>query len=204
MIVVLIRSHTKLDSFGTEWGRLGSIVTIASENCGGAFEVFRKDIIEFSAAFGARAEIRSLYPFLNEKKHGRLVSRWVQKIRKSNARLQDDLGSILNSEFTEIISFDHCLFIWIKLKSIPFEMLLEHENLLTKDLAKAGIPALVIASFPWDFVAITTFDMALENGGKAPVLRLSCPPQSVAQAKKTVSVVNSFLRKLENASLRQG
>lgn len=198
MIAILIRSHTKLDSFGTEWGRLGSIVTIASSESALLFEKTRKTIVELSSVFGVRAEISSLYPFLKDKNHTSKVSRWIKTIRSSNNGVLRTLKAKLNPKQFEIVGFEHSLFFWIKVKGISFSRLMQREKNLVENLVSAGIPALVIASFPWDFVAITTFDMKLAGNESVPVLRISCPPLSKKHSNTVAEIVANFVRKLEN------
>lgn len=200
--VLLLRSHTKLDCFGTEWGRLGSIVTIAPAKLKEPYEKIKRSLIELSALFGVRAEIRGLYPFLNEKKHITKVRRWIHSIRSANAFVRQELARSLKTTKTDIVAFDHSLFFWIKLNGVPFDLLLNSEIHLIQQFKKAGISSLVIASFPWDFVAITTFEMSLQQKRKVSVLRVSIPPLKKVDQQKVVRVLANLIGTLENEARR--
>ncbi len=68
--MILIRSHIKLDCFGLEVSRLGSIVTLSSKDANiatiGDLEAFQKVCQEMNGKMGSNFSLFKYYPWLEK------------------------------------------------------------------------------------------------------------------------------------------
>jgi hypothetical protein len=197
-IGIFCRSHLKLDTMGMEYGRLGSVAILCprkrEQEAGKIFEQ-----IEFYLRHtGGIASTDSIYPFLRNPSFHQAGLKWASKIQTTNASfskiLQDQIR-IHNLRKIKIVEFDHQLYFWMVIQRRVAEK--EKHKLaikLREILSFYQIPARTIASYPWDFIALTCFEAKASFGTlheqKKTVLRISMPgiinanSPSLAQAFK--------------------
>ncbi len=213
--VILARSHIKLDCLGTEWSRLGSILFITQrpkERVGR----FRQLFVKRSNPFGARAEIRQVYPFLKSKAFHRLNERWVAGLKRSNKALAANLAKqwarrwryAPGSRLALVQQFPHDLFMWISVFEADPKQLDVRCLRLVAALEKAGLPAKHIASYPWDFFSLTTFIKSEQGSSPVPigVFRISAPATTPAQRNRALKIIEAWVEAefiTEPASERQ-
>jgi hypothetical protein len=151
--VCLVRSHIKIDCFGSEYGRLGSLFYIAGRNSE-KLKNFRINFNAVAGPFGLRCQLNQIYPFFNIKQFHELNENWLMKIRSMNSSLLQKLVEKIDKNKIQIISFDHSLFAWIVFLDLKLVQLQKLEKKLILELNRAGISAFSMASYPWDTHAI--------------------------------------------------
>jgi hypothetical protein len=198
--VILARSHIKLDCLGTEWGRLGSVLFLTSQN-EERTHTFRQFFVERSNPFGGRTEAKNVYPFLKSKEFLKLSAQWVSCLKAANAFVGVKLKAFSTEHrkklngLSEIRLFPHNLFVWIVAKDSRYEINYERLLRLRVQLKTSGVPSLDIASYPWDFVALTAFERVVQ-GAKAEttgVIRISIPDVPSSIQKNILRVLKHWL-----------
>ncbi len=91
-LILLLRSHIKLDCFGLEVGRLGSIVVLSSleKGCLSA-ESFHQTCQNINGNIGTNFQLSDYYPWLLEKKFQELSRARTELIRTHNAFIYNKL-----------------------------------------------------------------------------------------------------------------
>ena len=95
--LVLVRSHMKLDSFGLEVGRLGSIVVIAPDNNSDETEELVKELLQARSGFGTGFNLINLYPWLGNQEFSDLTRLRTIAIRRVTQLLYSALIDIRRS-----------------------------------------------------------------------------------------------------------
>jgi len=108
-LVLLIRSHIKLDCFGLEVNRLGSIVIFGTDNA----ENFRDECHETTCNIGCNFNIDDCYPWLFDKKFHELCNIRTQQIKYFTNKIYNKIISEDVSNFS-IVKGPHDLFIKAK------------------------------------------------------------------------------------------
>ena len=158
--VVLVRSHTKLDSLGIEYGRLGSAMFLAFPDVSLA-KVTRwrrtaSRTRELVRLLGSAALPAQFCPFIGSPAYWKLSS------RRSAAMLRNGLSvvRILTQRFggAAVRRYAHGMFAAL----VPPSSWSEREaageaELLAASLARGGLPVRHAGSFGFDFVAIEGF-----------------------------------------------
>ena len=203
--VVLARSHIKLDCLGTEWNRLGSVLFI-SRGSDRKSRVFRSEFSKRASPLGINAEIRQIYPFLHDARFRTLSKIWVEQIRTANKTLARSLEKTLaremkNSEVIRIETFDHHLFFWIVVKESNIEINRDRVQILIDDLKTIDVPALDLASYPWDFFSFTVFSKRFQgrssrsnNKSNVGVIRVSACHTDSNKADQVLRIVNGWMK----------
>ena len=200
--VILARSHIKLDCLGTEWSRLGSILFITNrpqERVGR----FRQLFVKRSNPFGARGEIRQVYPFLKSKAFHTLNERWVAGLKTSNKAIASGLVRAWQqrwehtpgSRLASVQRFPHDLFMWVSVFEADPKQLDVRCLRLVAALEKAGLPAKHIASYPWDFFSLTTFIKSEQGSSPVPigVFRISAPAASPSERSRAIAIIEAWV-----------
>lgn len=158
--VVLVRSHTKLDSLGLEYGRLGSAVFVACER-----SVAKQDMLDDLARdmrtavrlFGGAALPAHFPPYIGTHAYRLLTDRRVAAILRNSRRTARYFASALATSSAEL-HFAHGLYVTLAPKRTPDEEQTRKIAAdLCDDLGKAGLPLRHAGSFGFDFAAAEWF-----------------------------------------------
>lgn len=145
----LIRSHLKLDCLGAEYGLLGSVVRIGSQD----HPEWEKFFLETLSYAGLLAVQEQLYPFHWDKRFRELSTKRTERIRQNTRFLTEGLNDFLPhlKNSMELRSFEHGLFFLIYYKGQPdyfpdkfLKLSMLHE-----------VPARHCDSFGFDFFSLT-------------------------------------------------
>jgi hypothetical protein len=156
--IVLVRSHTKLDSLGLEYGRLGSALFVACDKRAATAKQERLEDLagEMRNAvrlFGGAALPAHFPPYVGTKAYRALTDRRVAAILRNSARTARYFSCALPGSSAEL-HFAHGLYVTLA----PKRMLDEKQTKqmaadLCGDLRKAGLPLRHAGSFGFDFGA---------------------------------------------------
>lgn len=200
--VILARSHIKLDCLGTEWNRLGSLLFITRQSQEKVGQ-FRALFVKRSNPFGARAEIRQVYPFLHSKAFHRLNERWVAGLKASNKAIATAVVKTWEQKWQQapgsrlalVQQFTHDLFLWISVYETDGRQHDLRAARLVEQLEQAGLPARKIASYPWDFFSLTTFVKSEQGQSTKPigVFRISSPAIGAKERAKAIRIIKRWV-----------
>jgi hypothetical protein len=176
-IMILIRSHIKLDCFGLEVSRLGSIVVLSSKNTNiatiGDLEAFQKVCQELNGNIGSNFSLFKYYPWLAEKQFHNICRNRTQKIRLYSKLIADKVISGNISGF-EVIKPQHGLFMLIKfLKNKPTDPL-QFKKRIREICSFGNENGIAITPAPSFALCYTTFDGFKNNFDNEVYLRI-CP-----------------------------
>lgn len=165
-IIILARSHIKLDCFGIEFNRLGSAVILSSDTQNEKKLKELEDIFRaLNGNIGLNLGIEDHYFWLNKKKFHELCRSRTEAIRKSVRKIDKNLSSNIDFDF-EIIKPQHELFLFAKfLKSKPTDPIAFKEKIReTCSLAnQKGISIVPAGSFALCCTTINGFKGINDN-----------------------------------------
>ncbi len=173
--LVLIRSHTKLDSLGIEFGRLGSAVFVASAESVAARRLswFRELVGEMQDAvrlFGAAAVPAHLCPFAGNETYRRLNMRRTAAMVRNGRRMARRLASRLGGRGC-VTPYQHGLFLTLRSPAVWTEDEAKHMAAdLAAEIGAKSLPLRHAGSFGFDFIAAEAF---FDTGTGRHVLRIS-------------------------------
>lgn len=196
--VMLARSHIKLDCLGTEWNRLGSVLFVTRKPPAHT-DRFCDQLVKKSKPFGAVADLRQIYPFLQSPQFHVLNERWVARLKTANRALGAKLVSStrrLGPQVRAVETFSHDLFSLLVVPAAKIQELEAQAAALAKRLTAAGLPAHTITSYPWDFVSLTAFVREPQDARdvRDGVFRISAPALAKADIALTSEVVTAWAR----------
>jgi hypothetical protein len=175
--IVLVRSHTKLDSLGMEYGRLGSAVFVACDKRVAKakqerLEDLAREMRNAVRLFGGAALPAHFPPFVGTEAYRSLTDRRVAAILRNSRRTARHFASALAGSSAEL-HFAHGLYVTLA----PNRTLDEKETKqvaadLCDDLRKAGLPLRHAGSFGFDFGAAEWFRDTTRN---RYVVRIAVP-----------------------------
>jgi hypothetical protein len=160
--LVLVRSHTKLDSLGVEYGRLGSAVFVAFPDTVplvklGWYRDLAREMQDAVRLFGGAAIPAHFCPFADGPGYRQLNARRMAAMLRNCRALVRDLGANIG-EHCLVGRYQHGLFATL---SAPSAWTDDEANGQAEDLAKTlrarGLPVRHAGSFGFDFVAIAAF-----------------------------------------------
>jgi len=193
VLVVLVRSHEKLDFMAMEYSRLGSANFIYNNTLPDPTKRKISTLIEgfkqTMALLGLNFSLTSIPPFLTNKEFHEINATRIQRSAQNNL----EIAIKLNAEITGKTPFSvkrsaHNLFFCINFNNFfSDKKLFALEDNLVKILSKNNIPTREVASFAFDFIAI--IDFALPNEDK--LLRFSIPDFPSENIAKCVSIIAS-------------
>jgi hypothetical protein len=159
--VVLVRSHTKLDSLGLEYGRLGSAVFVGAKAPVMAQEqesirILSNETRRAVRLFGGAALPAHFCPFAGSSRYRMLTDRRIAAILRNSRRTARYFTEVLGG--SPPLQFAHGLYLTL----VPKRPVDESEarklaDELSADLAKAGMPLRHAGSFGFDFGATEWF-----------------------------------------------
>jgi hypothetical protein len=165
--IVLVRSHTKLDSLGLEYGRLGSAVFVSDSSIATAKREWLKDVAsEMRNAvrlFGGAALPAHFPPCVGTQAYRALADKRVAAILRNSRRTARHFASALSSSAGEL-HFAHGLYVTLAPKRLLDEKQTRQVAAeLCGDLTKAGLPLRHAGSFGFDFGAAEWFRDTTRN-----------------------------------------
>nr|WP_249792525.1 hypothetical protein [Bradyrhizobium sp. BRP22] len=175
--IVLVRSHTKLDSLGVEYGRLGSAVFVRCEK---KAEASKRQLLR-ELVDGTRNAVRLLGsaavpahfpPYVGTTAYRQLTDRRVAAMLRNSRRTARYFASALPGSSAEL-HFAHGLYVTLA----PSTRLDEKQTRslaaeLCHDLSKTGLPLRHAGSFGFDFGAAEWFN---DRPRDRYVLRIAVP-----------------------------
>ena len=108
--IFLVRSNLKIDCFGFEINRLGSIVYIGND------KTIIKNLKLQTRINGTKAELNHIYPWIGNKEFYELIDKKVKRVQYINNIIKHICKLGLNKDFYSIIEFEHDIYFTITLK----------------------------------------------------------------------------------------
>lgn len=191
--VALVRSHTKLDSLGVEYGRLGSIVLVLARDASAQAHVRLDAIIahaeEAVRLNGTAAIPAHLAPFTESELYRDLSSIRIARIIRNHRLFSRRLGRIAGLA----VPHQHGMYIaFAPRRHLTRSDAEELSEDLSSALCRQGIPSRHAGSFGFDFLAAEWF-LERESGGYAVRLSLADLPAETIRAAADVAA--SWLEK---------
>jgi hypothetical protein len=163
--VVLVRSHTKLDSLGIEYGRLGSVVVAVPEQAGPEkwqlADRVAREIQAVIRLFGMAAVPAHLPPFLGSNGWRHLYRTRIARIIRNNRLVAAWLSQRMSNGWT-VKCWHHGLFLTLAPPRIVWdeERARDTARELAQALRSSGLPIRCAGSFGFDFVVADAFPAA--------------------------------------------
>ncbi|ANW03368.1 hypothetical protein [Bradyrhizobium icense] len=160
--IVLVRSHTKLDSLGVEYGRLGSAVLVACEKHVAPakqerLEGLASEMRNAVRLFGGAAVPAHFPPYVGTKTYRALTDRRVAAILRNSRRTARCFASALAGSAAEL-HFAHGLYVTLAPKRMLDEKPTKQMAAeLCDDLRRDGLLLRHAGSFGFDFGAAEWF-----------------------------------------------
>jgi hypothetical protein len=159
--VVLVRSHTKLDSLGVEYGRLGSVVIMVPRRAAAErrrlADRLAQETRDTVRLFGAAAVPAHLPPFIGGARWRDLYRQRVARIIRNNRRAARILSVLLSGAWA-VTCYQHGLFLTLGPRTAwDQDQARRRADSLARYLREAGLPARHAGSFGFDFVVIDAF-----------------------------------------------
>ena len=155
--IVLLRSHTKLDSLGVEYGRLGSAVFVHCPHVSGAkrqlLQALQTEARNAVRLFGGAALPAHFPPYVGALAYRSLTNKRVAAMLRNNQRTTRYFSTALAGLYAEL-HFAHGLYVTLA----PAGTLDENKARdvvaeLCADLGRRGLPLRHAGSFGFDFGA---------------------------------------------------
>jgi hypothetical protein len=164
--VVLVRSHTKLDSLGVEYGRLGSAAFVTSKGGSCASEDIKNLALEMRNSirlFGGAALPAHFPPFVGGKRYRALTNRRIAGILRNSRRAARHFALTLSGSAAEL-HFVHGLYLTLASDRMSSEQQARQTaSEMARDLSNAGLPLRHAGSFGFDFFATEWFHHAASD-----------------------------------------
>jgi hypothetical protein len=171
--LILVRSHTKLDSLGVEYGRLGSAMflgfpEISPARAAGLLQ-FGRDVQELVRLLGTAALPANFCPFSGSLDYRRLSIHRGAALLHNGRSMQQMLVRQLGSAAVRV--YPHGLFTAL----LPVRRWSESDAAIAAEelavaLAERGLPVRHAGSFGFDFIAVEAFiDTLIDR----PVMRIA-------------------------------
>ena len=183
----LVRSHMKLDCFGLEINRLGSLVCFNDRN--NILDSCKK----LEIYFGNNTSIKNIYPWLGEEEFFKLTTKNILKVQNISEVLSTMLSKLLDKNKYEINTFDSNIYFAIKLKK-QVNNLDALNRSVSSYCQSFGLPIVTAASFYLEKVGLDNFARRLDNNNQ--FLRIS--PSFYISKKKSVEIAKKIAEYLNN------
>jgi hypothetical protein len=158
--VVMVRSHTKLDSLGAEYGRLGSVTFVDWERKVPRGSKLREIPAETRNAvrlLGGAALPAHFPPYIGAPLYRELTNKRIAAILRNSRRVSRYFATAL-SGLTAELHFVHRLYVTLSSRQ-PLDEATARQAAaeMSNDLARAGLPIQHAGSFGFDFAATEWF-----------------------------------------------
>lgn len=159
--VVMVRSHTKLDSLGAEYGRLGSVVFVdwatASSAKPAALAALPSETRNAVRLLGGAALPAHFPPYVGMPAYRELTARRVAAILRNSRRARRQFATTLRG-LTAELDFAHGLYVTLASRTALDEASARRAAAgMSEDLRRAGLPIRHAGSFGFDFAATEWF-----------------------------------------------
>ncbi|NOJ45463.1 hypothetical protein [Bradyrhizobium archetypum] len=158
--VVMVRSHTKLDSLGAEYGRLGSVVFVDwAKNVRGGSKIRELPAETRNAVrlLGGAAVPAHFPPYIGTPLYRALTNKRIAAILRNSRRASRYFATAL-SGLTAELHFVHGLYVTVSSQQPLDEATAKRAAAeMSRDLARAGLPIQHAGSFGFDFAATEWF-----------------------------------------------
>jgi hypothetical protein len=158
--VAMVRSHTKLDSLGAEYGRLGSAVFVCWEKNWAGRSKLKNLPVEMRNALrllGGAALPAHFPPYVGTPAYRELTNKRMAAILRNGLRSSRYFASAL-PDLTAELRFAHGLYVTLKsAKPLDETTARKAAAELSDDLGRAGLPIRHAGSFGFDFAATEWF-----------------------------------------------
>ncbi|BAM86818.1 conserved hypothetical protein [Bradyrhizobium oligotrophicum S58] len=159
--VVMVRSHTKLDSLGAEYGRLGSVAYVdwatASSTKRLALAALPEETRNAVRLLGGAALPAHFPPYVGISAYRALTARRVAAILRNSRRARRLFATTLRG-LTAELDFAHGLYVTLA-SHAPLDEVTARQaaTAMSDDLRRAGLPIRHAGSFGFDFAATEWF-----------------------------------------------
>ena len=186
-LIILVRSHIKLDCFGLEINRLGSIIILANTNLPNVVHKFKESSQETTCNIGCNFNIEDCYPWLFHKKFHELSKMRTDRIKYYTNKIYQRLINEENMELS-ISKGQHDLFVTAKfirtkhlIKKFKFDNpVVRYTRQICNIAQRNGLPLVPSPSFG---LCYSSFDGHHNRNGTEGYLRLApSPNMNEAQA----------------------
>jgi hypothetical protein len=158
----MVRSHTKLDSLGAEYGRLGSVTFVGREKTGGwggqsRLAKLPGEVRNAIRLLGGAALPAHFPPYIGSRAYRELTSKRLAAILRNSGRSRRYFRAAV-PDATEEVRFAHGLYLTLKGSSQFDEATAQRVAAeLSEDLGRSGFPIRHAGSFGFDFAATEWF-----------------------------------------------
>jgi hypothetical protein len=158
--VVMVRSHTKLDSLGAEYGRLGSVAFVGWENNvsrGSKLKELPAETRNAVRLLGGAALPAHFPPYVGTPLYRELTNKRIAAMLRNSRRASRYFATAL-SGLTAELHFVHGLYVTVSSEQ-PLDEATARQAAaeMSNDLARAGLPIRHAGSFGFDFAATEWF-----------------------------------------------
>ncbi|CAL80252.1 hypothetical protein BRADO6648 [Bradyrhizobium sp. ORS 278] len=156
--VVMVRSHTKLDSLGAEYGRLGSVAFIGSGvEQRAPLAALPEEMRNAMRLLGGAALPTHFPPFVGTEPYRDLTGKRTAAILRNSRRARRRFATTLRG-LTAELDFAHGLYVTLASRDTLDEATARQAAaVMSDDLRRAGLPIRHAGSFGFDFAATEWF-----------------------------------------------
>jgi hypothetical protein len=158
--LVMVRSHTKLDSLGAEYGRLGSVTFVDWEKnvpSGSKLKEIPAETRNAVRLLGGAALPAHFPPYIGTPLYRELTNKRIAAILRNSRRARRYFATAL-SGLTAELHFVHGLYVTVHSQQPLDEATARRAAAeMSNDLARAGLPIRHAGSFGFDFAATEWF-----------------------------------------------
>lgn len=167
--LVLVRSHLKLDTFGMELGRLGSVIAVAPDHDPEATKEFALELHQARTGMGTNFCLTSLYPWIGDPELARLAGLRTAAIRRATAWLVESLEQERQPDDQfEVLSRVHGIYLVVRTHlNVAVSETCEDDptamkpNLLSRTIAERcrdqELPVIAASSFGLDQIVVLDY-----------------------------------------------
>lgn len=199
--IFFTRSHLKLDSFGLDYGNLGSVCAFNSH----LINDFPEDLIvkrvrdvdpffnflnETGALLGVGMNIDQFYPFLGDPTVGKLNLSRINRIQKNHDDFVQSL-SFHDGDQVQIRTTAHKLFFFVEYK----QQVKMDSSLFLKLATLYRLNAKYCDSFGFDFLTHGNM-IKYESGTEPTIVRFTVPDYSSEDLERSSELLNQYFKKI--------
>jgi len=162
--VVMVRSHTKLDSLGAEYGRLGSVAFVDwAKTPGSRLPEIPAETRNAVRLLGGAALPAHFPPYVGAPLYRALTGKRIAAMLRNSRRASRHFAAVLPALAAEL-HYVHGLYVTLS-RQQPLDEARARQAAaeMSRDLAKAGLPIQHAGSFGFDFAATEWFHHSTTN-----------------------------------------
>jgi hypothetical protein len=201
--LVLVRSHLKLDTFGLELGRLGSVIAVAPANNPEATKQLALELNQARTGMGTGFSLTSLYPWIGDPQLARLARLRTAAIRRATQCLFESLLEERQSgDRFEVLDRVHGIYLVVRTHlNVAIREVCEDDpaampqNLLSRTIAQRcqgqELPVIAATSFGLDQIVVLDYVNMHDGRHQLRVSGADLPhyylPQVAAQIRQVIA-----------------